>query len=206
MEPSSSDHLPSYNESRTNYALTFATYIQHQSAVRQAIICDLIEGYILPNLAKTFFEGLSQNTLIFVPSNVSALIPPTAAIPESKDPQKRHDFFPGESIVGFPTSEKLTLIRLRGDKQTIEFWRQQSVIREVEQRVREVLIRDGLEVCGRSPSHIQWSLLEEKPLAPGEARVSVEIREICLRIENQLGLYETRTGKALVLRVEIGFQ
>ena len=206
MEPSSSDYLPSYNESLTKFALPFAASLQDQSTSRQATICDLIEGYILPYLGKAFFRGLSQNTLIFVPSNVSALIPPTAAISESKDTQKIPDAFPGETIVGFPTSENLTLIRLRGDKQTIEFWCQPSVIGDVEQRVREILIRDGLEVSARSPSHVQWSLHEEKPLAPGEARVGVEVREICLRIENQLGLYETRSGKALVLRVEIGFQ
>ena len=206
MESSSSDYPPSYDESRADSALSHATYVHNQSMTRQSMICDLFECYILPHLAQMFSDRVPQHTLVFVPSSVSALIPPTATTSDVKDPQKWPDEFPGELVVGFPAGEKLTLIRLRGGNQTIEFWRQPAVISEVERRVFETLTRDGLEVSKRSPSQVYWSLPEEKPLAAGEARVGVEMREVCLRIENQLGLYETRSGKALVLRVEAGCQ
>ncbi len=135
---------------------------------------------------------------------MSDLIPPTIASIDSKDAQSKHDSFDGEILVGFPTSENLSMVRLRGEEQTIEFWRQPAVVREVEQRLRETLQRDKLNVFVRVSSDEQWRCLKEKDLVEGEARVGAEIKEICLRIENQLGLYETRTGKALIVRVELG--
>ncbi len=49
-----------------------------------------------------------------------------------------------------------------------------------------------------------WRSIERTPLSDGEARVSAEVTEVCLRVENELGLYETRSGKALVVKVEFG--
>jgi len=207
MKPSSSDGLPSYSESLTDAASSLpslSSYSQHQSAARTAIISDLIRTHITPHLHVNALSGVSQSTLILVPSNMSDLIPPTIASIDSKDAQSKHDSFDGEILVGFPTSENLSMVRLRGEEQTIEFWRQPAVVREVEQRLRETLQRDKLNVFVRVSSDEQWRCLKEKDLVEGEARVGAEIKEICLRIENQIGLYETRTGKALIVRVELG--
>lgn len=51
---------------------------------------------------------------------------------------------------------------------------------------------------------VDWSSVERTPLSDGDARASVEVTEVCLRIENEMGLYETRTGRALVVKVEVG--
>lgn len=54
-----------------------------------------------------------------------------------------------------------------------------------------------------------WRSDEEKhqnarALSKGEVRVRVQWREVCLRVENQLGLYETRRGPGLSVSVEVG--
>ncbi|KAI9844687.1 MAG: hypothetical protein M1837_005429 [Sclerophora amabilis] len=43
-----------------------------------------------------------------------------------------------------------------------------------------------------------------KRLDAGEVRVDVGIHDVSMRFENDYGLYETRTGKALVLTIEVG--
>lgn len=50
----------------------------------------------------------------------------------------------------------------------------------------------------------EWKMPEVKALANGEVGTGVEIKDICLRVENEMGLYETRTGKAVVVRVDAG--
>ena len=137
-----------------------------------------------------------------MPSNVSDLTPPTTSNADSKDPSSRPGTFAGEVVVGFPSRENLAIVRLQGDAQTLEFWRQELVIEELERSLCETLQKDRLNVTAQASSDSQWRHLDGKALALGEATVGVEIRHICLRIQNQLGLYETRTGEALVVRVE----
>jgi hypothetical protein len=43
-----------------------------------------------------------------------------------------------------------------------------------------------------------------KSLGRGEVRVAVEWREICLRVETAVGLYDTRKGPGVCLSVEVG--
>ncbi|KAL1967846.1 hypothetical protein VTN77DRAFT_2535 [Rasamsonia byssochlamydoides] len=45
---------------------------------------------------------------------------------------------------------------------------------------------------------------KDKVLPKGQVRVRVQWREVCLRVENQLGLYETRKGPGICLTVEVG--
>ena len=51
---------------------------------------------------------------------------------------------------------------------------------------------------------VDWKGVERKGLGEGQARVRVQVQEVCLRLENEMSLYETRTGKAIVVKVEIG--
>lgn len=53
----------------------------------------------------------------------------------------------------------------------------------------------------RSPHE---STTANKVLSRGEMRVSVEWKEICLRVENAVGLYDTRKGPGICLSVEVG--
>ncbi len=50
----------------------------------------------------------------------------------------------------------------------------------------------------------QWSTIQKESLGDGEISVQAETTEICLRTENAMGLYETRSGKAVVVRLNVG--
>ena len=46
--------------------------------------------------------------------------------------------------------------------------------------------------------------LRDRPLEPGEVKVAVALRDVAVRAETGMGLYETRSGKAVVVGVEVG--
>lgn len=62
------------------------------------------------------------------------------------------------------------------------------------------------EILARRESfrNAQWMPTKKKAVGPGEVDVGVECREVSLRIENEIGLFETRSGKAVIVRVEVG--
>jgi hypothetical protein len=91
------------------------------------------------------------------------------------------------------------------------------VIGELESQLRVRLSDVGYTVIHGSPKakalgssriagsqNVDWKGVERKTLTEGEARVTAEIKEVCLRIENEMGLYETRNGRAVIVRVELG--
>ena len=49
-----------------------------------------------------------------------------------------------------------------------------------------------------------WSLVQEEALEADHMRVKVSLQDVCLRIVTEMGLYETSTGKAVVVDIEIG--
>ncbi|MCJ1243611.1 hypothetical protein MMC30_000808 [Trapelia coarctata] len=49
-----------------------------------------------------------------------------------------------------------------------------------------------------------WRFEKEDVLDPGHVRVKVGLQDVCLRVVTEMGLYETRTGKAVVVNMEIG--
>jgi len=53
-------------------------------------------------------------------------------------------------------------------------------------------------------SESSWRFEKESVLDPGHVRVKVGLQDACLRVVTEMGLYETRTGKAVVVNVEIG--
>lgn len=113
--------------------------------------------------------------------------------------------------MGFPSAENLTMIRLNGQENSLEFWRQLVVMQELGQQIRTHLRDSGHRVIrsneasheGRTPN-ADWRTVQKEILANGEVSVQVETTDICLRIENDMGLYETRTGKTVVVKVDVG--
>ena len=88
-----------------------------------------------------------------------------------------------------------------------------SFRQELGQQIRTHLRDSGHQVIGINQTSLQgpstpnadWRTIQkEEILANGEVRVRVETTDICLRIENEMGLYETRTGKAVVVKVDVG--
>lgn len=48
-----------------------------------------------------------------------------------------------------------------------------------------------------------WQLDQEEILLAGQASVRVSLEDVCLRTQNAMGLYDTKTDKALVVRVNV---
>ncbi|KAL8767853.1 MAG: hypothetical protein Q9209_005745 [Squamulea sp. 1 TL-2023] len=187
-EPSD-ESPPSYSESLNNSQPP--NPITHRVRI-------LISTHISPHI-----EGDSITTLVVVPSNVSPLFAPSA--PTSlKDTASFA--YPGEMLVGFTSHDNPTLIRLSGTENGLEFWRRPSVLHELQVQLRQELVALGYEIVLEAPSAsgVEWKSADKVMLRRGEARANVEMKEVCLRIENTMGLYETRTGKAIVVRVELG--
>lgn len=63
---------------------------------------------------------------------------------------------------------------------------------------RETLVRR------ESLRNVQWMSIKKKKLGPGEVDIGAECREISLRVENEIGLFETKSGFAVIVRVEVG--
>ena len=49
-----------------------------------------------------------------------------------------------------------------------------------------------------------WRLPQEQAVDPGHVEVKVNLQDICLRVVTEMGLYETRNGKAVVVNINIG--
>ncbi len=183
------------------------SYGESLSAPRDHVsrVPKFVDSYILPHL-----NGDPITTLVLIPSNVSTLIPETTTFTSPAA-------FSHESIVGFLSTENPIIIRLQGAENALDFWRRGAVIGELESQLRVRLSDVGYRVINGSPTakaeasiriagsrNVDWKGVERKGVMEGEARATAEIKDVCLRIENEMGLYETRTGKAVIARVELG--
>lgn len=188
---------------------------------RQNIVAALVAMHIQPHLDASALAGLSHTTLLLVPSNVSSLHPvPFRPTDLSSYNNRYGDFgdgetFPNEEIIGFPSSRNLSLVRLHETENSIEFWRQDAVVRELETQLKANLRATGCRVIendgsdgrhesGNGPPEDVWKFADEEKVGEGDAKVAVEIRDLSLRIENAMGLYETRMGKVIKVEIAIG--
>ena len=101
------------------------------------------------------------------------------------------------------------MVRLHGQENSIEFWRQLAVIQELEQQLRTHLQKSGYQVIetslhGPNSGSTDWRTVQKEALGDGQVKTRVDLTEVCLRIENDMGLYETKTGKAVVVKVDAG--
>lgn len=188
---------PSYTESLTAPS-SAANPISHP-------ISTLITTYILPHLNT---NNTSTTTLVLIPFDVKPLFCPatSTSTSTSKDPTLAASAYPGEKLVGFNTEEHPLLIRLSPSEGSLQFWRTASVLRDLTaQLCREVeLLGYRIVSRGKSSVGLEWQSVRHAELKGGEARVHVEVKEVCLRVENEMGLYETRSGIAVVVSVELG--
>ncbi len=133
----SSDRLPSYSESVRSPQQAPSTYHPRNiAAARTALISSLLTTYVIPHLHESALSGLSSTTLILVPSNVSSLQPCGTIGSQGAS----------ETIVGFPCAENLTMVRLHGQENSLEFWRQLVVMQELGQQLRAHLRNSGYQV------------------------------------------------------------
>ena len=185
----SSEGLPSYSESvrSPQQQLSPSTYAQNIAAARTALVSSLLTTHIVPRLYQSALSGLSGTTLILVPANVASLNPSGKA-----DSQN-----PSETIVGFPSAENLNIVRLHGQENGLEFWRQSAVTQELGQQICSHLRSSGYRVIKgseasfqgpRPPPTADWSTIQNESLNDGEVSVQVATTEICLRTENDMAV------------------
>ncbi|KAL8698656.1 MAG: hypothetical protein Q9201_006454 [Fulgogasparrea decipioides] len=172
-------------------------------------VSTLIDSHILPHLNDSL-----TTALVLVPSNVTPLI----CASESSSTKDTLSFaFPGEKIVGFDSEDTPTVIRLVGADNRLDFWQRAAVIRALENELRGRFSAQGYKLVNNPPKaksqavnriagskDADWKYVEQESLSSGEIRINVEISEVCLRIESEVGLYQTRNGKAIVVRMEFG--
>ena len=102
--------------------------------------------------------------------------------------------------------------RLHGQENGVEFWRQLAVMQELMQQLcahlqslGHLVIEDNeASLQGPHSPTAEWRTVQKETLGKGEVRVRVEMKEVCLRTENDMGLYETKSGKAVVVKVDFG--
>ncbi|KAL8835108.1 MAG: hypothetical protein Q9176_007102 [Flavoplaca citrina] len=158
----------------------------------------LISTHILPHISNK-----PTSTLVFVPFDVNPLFAQPA---NESQKDTATSAYPGEKLVGIDSDEQPLLIRLSQADGGLVFWRAKTVLRGLETQLSQTVRSMDYWVVPKAESPVggDWRSADKKPLASGQARVLVELKEVCLRIENEMGLYETRSGMAVVVCVELG--
>ncbi|KAL8867958.1 MAG: hypothetical protein Q9198_008338 [Flavoplaca austrocitrina] len=158
----------------------------------------LISTHILPDMSNK-----STTTLVLVPFDVAPLFAQPA---NESQKDTANSAYPGEKLVGIDSDEQPLLIRLSQADGGLAFWRAKTVLRGLETQLNQTVRSMGYWVVPKVESSVggDWRSADKEPLTYGQARLLVEVKEVCLRIENEMGLYETRSGMAVVVCVELG--
>ena len=167
-----------------------------------------IDTYIWP-----YLNGEPITTLVLVPSNVSSLLPSTDFSSTKSKPQTELD----GTFIGFRSEESPILVPLQRPENRLEVWQSPGMLHRLEDHLRRRLSQEGYRLLANesedapaTPSRIagsrdvDWKYVERNGLAAGQMRLSARLDEVCLRTENAMGLYETRSGKAIIVTVEVG--
>lgn len=97
----------------------------------------VLSEYVDPLLSSQGAAGLYRTTFILVPSTVSDLQDcPSNAFTAPQDAQ----------VVGFPEEDVVKLVRLQGQEHAMEFWRQPSVVEELDSAMKARLVASGHKI------------------------------------------------------------
>ena len=183
------DGPPSYEES---------TQAQYTNPSHSSTVHSLLYDEIVPRLQPSpYSTRLRSRTLVIVPSNVTTL--QTGAQDSKTAVQGK--------LVGFPSNEEPELIHLSSSEHTIEYWRQLDPPKELIELLRQYLYHQGYTTAENSTDKRSTGWMNtSKPLGDREASLVVGVQNVCMRVENEIGLFEARNGGAIVVRVKIGGQ
>lgn len=190
---------------------------------RSQRIHSILTAYILPLLTSQALSGLYKTTFILVPSNTSTLPSTTGDETVVGFPSDDHiqlvrlhgsehslEFWRQPAVVRELESELKA--RLTASGHHIEEEQQQSPVAPppispkapkrsfFSRRESEKAVPVSNPVGGASG----WGTPNPASLGAGQVRVKVGLQDVCLRVVSEMGLYETRTGMAVVVGVEIG--
>jgi hypothetical protein len=120
------DKPPAYSER----LFSPTTLSQSLSTARTTRIVDTIEASIEPHWQYAASRGLGHITLVLMPSDLTYQL----AI-DSKGPKPE--------VIGFPSENYVQVIPLSGDENNLDFWRQPSVIKDLESHLKSILAASG---------------------------------------------------------------
>lgn len=213
----------------------------HLTETRTQRINAVLSTYIDPLLTSQGASGLYKTTFVLVPSNDPTLQPQSCSYSTPKEPE----------IVGFPSDETVKIVRLKGEENNLEFWRQPPVVAEFESALKARLAASGhrfeesaggpgpraaadpsqQETDKKPESKSFWGKSKDKeksyafivdrklgwraeePLPDdtpkgkvptGLVRATVRWKPVSARVENEMGLYETKNGTGLCISIEVG--
>ena len=219
---------PAYSEKASEFSTfprttTPATLAQSFSTARTNRIEETIVTSIYPHLESAAHRGIARTTLVLLPTDLT-----TSLDVDNKETANT------ATVIGFPSDESVQLIYLPYTAGTLEFWRQTNVIPDLISRLKSVLASAGsnvrsepIEDSAISPTappsrgffKRTWSKSKPVPefqgidteinstqprLVPGEIDVSGAVQDVSFRVVTEMGLYETRTDKGVVVKMEIG--
>ena len=228
---------PAYSEYASDSSLSPSTLSQHLTEARTIRVNSIITDQILPQFQAAVTSGLSNKTLVLLPSSAEDSFQNLDSKSTSSAPE----------VLGFPSAENVSVFCLQGEEHTLEFWRQPTVTRELESMLKSHLDASGHRVWVPRPrvpsttvtdnlvstdakkgnqffrkkqssprsnmlfsptettsTESSWAPPRMEPLSPGEIKVDVQLKDVPMRIVTDMGLYDTQTGKGVVVRMEIG--
>ena len=162
----------------------------------------LFQDHLYVALEASLSRGQSSTTLILVPQNKSALHPVTAST-------KGGEYeIPSGKIVGIPKDRTPLMVRLEMEEHSLEYLRQPAVVQQVVNELCHYLASKGCRKIAVDPDQI-WTVESGSQSASefqrnaANARIHARIETACVRVETDMGLYETRSGKCLMIDVDV---
>lgn len=233
-------------------------------AVREQRIRSLLDTYIQPLMTEQGLSGLYKTICVLIPSNVATLNH-TSGNDETVAGVDHQPEGNTDMVLGFPAEDHIKLVRLKGDENKLEFWRQVTVLDQLATELRSRLRAAGHRLYDPSQSNLpppppptspvsskgnggggwgslfrrktggggsnhkveeQWdpyqglsadgwkahqhpsssssSSSQRRKIRQGEVHVEVGVDVISLRVLNDFGLWETRSGNAMTVMIEVG--
>lgn len=157
----------------------------------------LLYDHVYPELWPSLSAGKLSHTLILVPQDVAALHPPTTLTKA----------IPGEEIVGIPQNRTPLMIRLTNKEYQLESLRRPELMHQLVLHLCQFLNSRGClkivihsnQIWTRATGARKASVAEK---SDANARVVTRIETACLRTKTDMGLYETRSGKCLIIDID----
>lgn len=167
--------------------------------VASELVLSTLNEEIIPRLHPTHSPMPSVATMVLIPSDVSALQSSSAS-----DSKHVSSSLEREKLVGFPTSGNPILIRLSDHNSNSDFWRQSAALTELRLLLQAHFKNLGYELHETGQHPEDRGQRSAVPSRDFQALVSVEMKSVCLRVENDIGLYEARNGPAVVVSTRVG--
>ncbi|TKA64954.1 hypothetical protein B0A55_08632 [Friedmanniomyces simplex] len=187
-------------EQKPESRLTRRFSIREEVGVSRSQHVMAVVAKLLPHIENRARGGLSKSTFLLLPSD--------------QDSSRK-----GE-LVGFRVEELPVLVQLEGEQDTVEFWSQpealDSLRGQVLAAISDTVPTPAIDAppAPREPLPRKTSYFGRKPVKPPGARalplpmktpvaVEVHLDDVSFRTETEYGLYQTLSGRAVVLTVEV---